>query len=105
MSRIVSINPADLELTAADLAELRQVAQLPDSTIDYSDIPPTSEADWSDAVPGHLYRPVKKQVTLRLDADVLAWARGKGARGYQSRLNAILRDAMIRDVSSKRRRA
>jgi uncharacterized protein (DUF4415 family) len=105
MSRIVSINPADLALTATDLAELRQVAQLPDSAIDYSDIPPTSVADWSDAVPGHLYRPLKKQVTLRLDADVLDWARRKGARGYQSRLNAILREAMIRDVSSKRQRA
>ena len=105
MSRTVSINPADLALTVTDLDELRQVALLPDSAIDYSDIPPTSEADWSDAVPGHLYRPLKKQVTLRLDADVLDWARRKGARGYQSRLNAILREAMIRDVTSKRRRA
>jgi uncharacterized protein (DUF4415 family) len=105
MSRIESINPADLVLTATDLAELRQVAQLSDSTIDYSDIPPSSEADWCGAVSGRLYRPLKKQVTLRLDADVLAWARKKSARGYQSRLNAILRDAMIRDLNSNRQRA
>jgi hypothetical protein len=78
MSRIVSINPADLALTATDLAELRRVAQLPDSAIDYSDIPPTSEADWKDAVPGHL---------------------------YQSRLNAVLREAMLRDLKKKRQSA
>jgi len=105
MNRIVSINPADLELTARDRAELRRVAQLPDSAIDYSDIPPTSEADWSHGVPGHLYRPLKKQVTLRLDADILAWARRQGARGYQSRLNAILREAMLRDLNTKRHTA
>lgn len=105
MSRIVSINPADLALTATDLAELRRVAQLPDSAIDYSDIPPTSEADWKDAVPGPLYRPLKKQVTLRIDADVLAWARRQGARGYQSRLNAVLREAMLRDLRKKRQSA
>jgi uncharacterized protein (DUF4415 family) len=105
MSRIVSINPADLALTATDLAELRRVAQMPDSSIDYSDIPSTTEADWIGAVPGHLYRPLKKQVTLRIDADVLAWARRRSARGYQSRLNAILREAMLRDTKTKRQSA
>ena len=105
MNRTEFISPAELALTATDLDELRRVAQMPDSAIDYSDIPATSEADWSSALPGHLYRPLKKQVTLRIDADVLAWARKQSARGYQSRLNAILRDAMLRDLSAKRRRA
>jgi uncharacterized protein (DUF4415 family) len=105
MNRTEFINPAELALTETDLDELRRVAQMPDSAIDYSDIPATSEADWSSALPEHLYRPLKKQVTLRIDADVLAWARKQSARGYQSRLNAILRDAMLRDLSAKRRRA
>jgi uncharacterized protein (DUF4415 family) len=40
------------------------------------------------------YRPVKKQITARVDADVLAWLKSQG-KGYQSRMNAILRDAML----------
>jgi uncharacterized protein (DUF4415 family) len=39
------------------------------------------------------YRPIKKPVTLRLDADVLAWFKTKG-RGYQTRINRALRDVM-----------
>ena len=105
MSRILSINPADLALTETELADLRRVAQLPDSAIDYSDIPPSSEEDWAGAVPGPHYRPLKKQVTLRIDADVLAWARRQGARGYQSRLNTILREAMLQDLRAKRQNA
>ena len=105
MNRIVSINPADLELTANDIAELRHVAQLADSAIDYSDIPSTTEEDWIGGLPGPLYRPIKKQVTLRIDADVLAWARRQGGRGYQSRLNAILREAMLRELETKRKSA
>jgi uncharacterized protein (DUF4415 family) len=43
---------------------------------------------------GKFYRPVKKQITARVDADVLAWLKSQG-KGYQSRMNAILRDAML----------
>ncbi|WP_424927034.1 BrnA antitoxin family protein [Amaricoccus tamworthensis] len=41
-----------------------------------------------------LYRPVKKQVTVRLDADVLAWLKSQG-KGYQTRMNEILRREMM----------
>jgi uncharacterized protein (DUF4415 family) len=40
-----------------------------------------------------MYRPVKKPVTLRLDADVLAWFQRAG-RGYQTRINRALRKVM-----------
>ena len=43
---------------------------------------------------GTFYRPVKKQITARVDADVLTWLKSQG-KGYQSRMNAILRDAML----------
>ncbi len=46
------------------------------------------------------YRLVKKQLTLRLDADVIAWLRRRG-KGYQTRANALLRAAMLEDVSEK----
>jgi uncharacterized protein (DUF4415 family) len=43
---------------------------------------------------GSLYRPIKKAVTLRLDADVLAWFKKPG-RGYQTRINRALRGVMM----------
>jgi uncharacterized protein (DUF4415 family) len=42
---------------------------------------------------GSLYKPIKKPVTLRLDADVLAWFKVDG-RGYQTRINKVLRKLM-----------
>jgi uncharacterized protein (DUF4415 family) len=42
---------------------------------------------------GVLYRPIKRPVTLRLDADVLAWFK-KSGRGYQTRINRALRKLM-----------
>jgi uncharacterized protein (DUF4415 family) len=48
---------------------------------------------------------VKKQVTLRIDADILAWLRREGSEGYQSRLNAVLRRSMLEDLQEKRKRA
>lgn len=53
--------------------ELRALAALPDDQIDYSDIPSTTKADWQNAVRSRLYRPVQKQLIVRVDADVLAW--------------------------------
>ena len=41
-----------------------------------------------------LYRPLKRQITARVDADVLDWLKGQG-KGYQSRINAILRREML----------
>jgi uncharacterized protein (DUF4415 family) len=45
---------------------------------------------------GSLYRPIKKAVTLRLDADVLAWFKKPG-RGYQTRINRALRAVMMEE--------
>jgi uncharacterized protein (DUF4415 family) len=81
-------------LSKKAIADLKKLAALPDSEIDYSDIPKTTDAEWRNAVRGRFYRPVKQQVTARLDADVLAWLKAQG-KGYQSRMNAILRRAML----------
>jgi len=53
-----------------------------------------ADIDFSGGVRGKFYRPIKRQLTVRIDADVLAWLRSYG-KGYQSRLNAILRSAML----------
>jgi uncharacterized protein (DUF4415 family) len=50
---------------------------------------------------GDLYRPLKKPVTLRLDADVIAWFKKDGTR-YQTRINAALRKVMEREAKGTR---
>jgi uncharacterized protein (DUF4415 family) len=86
-------------LTEAQREELARLAAMPDEDIDFSDIPPLTEDFWKNAVrfrDRHLYRPVKKQVTLRIDADILEWFKANqgGARGYQTAINAVLRKAV-----------
>ena len=49
------------------------------------------------------YKPLKKPVTLRLDADVLAWFKKQGPK-YQSRINRALRALMLEGRESKRQR-
>jgi uncharacterized protein (DUF4415 family) len=74
--------------------ELETLAALPDSEIDLTDIPEIRELP-SDAVVGRFYRPKKTTVTMRLDADVVAWLKASG-EGYQTRINAYLRQLMYR---------
>jgi uncharacterized protein (DUF4415 family) len=62
-----------------------------DSDIDYSDIPELGEEFFRKATAA--WPPVKQQLTIRLDADVLKWLKAHG-RGYQTRINRILRAAM-----------
>lgn len=78
--------------------EIRAVKRMKDREIDTTDIPPV--LDWSKAVVGKFYRPIKKPLTIRLDADVLAWLKGQG-KGYQTRINALLRSSMERANSDK----
>ena len=79
-------------LTNEQKAEIESLAALPDEKIDTSDIPEI--LDWSGAKRGALYRPVKQQITLRLDADVVAWFRANtpDGRGYQTEINRVLRE-------------
>ncbi len=87
MVRVVS----DGTITPEIETELNAIAAMADDTIDTSDIPEVT--DWSNAVIGRFYRPLKETVTVRLDSDVLHWLKLAG-KGYQSRLNAILRKEM-----------
>jgi uncharacterized protein (DUF4415 family) len=76
--------------------QLEALANMKDEDIDTSDIPELTEKFWKNAVRGNpFYRPVKKAVSLRLDADVIAWLKKDGA-GYQTRANQILRERMLR---------
>jgi uncharacterized protein (DUF4415 family) len=79
--------------------ELAALAALRDEKIDLTDLPEV--LDWSGAVVGKYYRPLKKSLTIRLDADVLAWLKAQG-RGYQTRINLLLRSAMENRARRKR---
>ncbi len=74
--------------------ELAALSARAEKDIDFSDLPASSREDWAGAVRGKFYRPVKRQLTVRIDADVLEWLKSHG-KGYQSRMNAILRMAML----------
>jgi len=100
MTKIVRKALSEVRLSAKQKRELKKLARQPDSEIDLSDIPELTEKFWQNAVRNPFYRPVKKQLTLRLDADVIAWLRRQG-KGYQTRANGLLRAAMLEDVKEK----
>ena len=87
-------------LTEERKAELKALAERPDSEIDYSDLPPLDEDFWARAVPNPFFKPVKTPTSVRIDSDVLAWLKSQG-KGYQTRMNAILREAMLRSLHRK----
>jgi uncharacterized protein (DUF4415 family) len=76
-------------LTPDEQTALDVIAAMPDSAIDTRDVPEVT--DWSGAVRGALFRPVKHLTSLRLDADVLDWFKRRG-KGYQTQINAVLRE-------------
>jgi uncharacterized protein (DUF4415 family) len=82
----------------AEVEHLLAKGTVPDDQLDLSDIPEIK--DWSNALRhNQFYRPVKQQTSIRLDADVLAWFKAQG-KGYQTRMNEILREAMLKDLKN-----
>lgn len=77
--------------TAKRVAELRE-------NIDFSDIPEIK--DFSD---GHLrnWKPAKKPVSFRIDLDNLEWVQSEGVKGYQKKMNSVLRWARLNGCSIK----
>ncbi len=82
-------------LTEEQRAELKALKGRP---IDLTDAPELPEEAWKNAVRGRFYRPVKQAVSLRLDADVLAWLK-KDGDGYQTRVNNMLRERMLEELN------
>lgn len=79
-------------LTNAQRREVERLASLPDARIDFSDAPEVQRRPAGIQV-GRFYRPIKQLVSLRLDAEVLAWFRGRGKK-YQTYMNEVLRREM-----------
>ncbi|HEU4625368.1 MAG TPA: BrnA antitoxin family protein [Steroidobacteraceae bacterium] len=80
----------------------KRIDSMRDEDIDYSDIPPTTPEQFANAIVRYGledWEP-KEQITLRIDADVLAWFRAQG-KGYQTRINRLLRAYMEAHVGKK----
>ena len=94
MKKDITELPSDVQ------EQIRTLEALPEDQIDTTNIPEI--LDWSDARRGVFYRPVKQQITLRIDADLIAWfkARARGGRGYQTDINGALRDHVRRAARS-----
>lgn len=64
------------------------------------DAPMLPIAYWEDATVGKYYRPLKTQVSVRLDNDVLAWLKSQG-EGHLTRINEILRERMLQETRGR----
>ncbi|MHB1743967.1 MAG: BrnA antitoxin family protein [Acidobacteriaceae bacterium] len=84
-------------LTARQKREIQALVAMPEDKIDTSDIPELPRGAWKNAVRGKWYRPVKQPVSIRLDADVLAWLKSQGS-GYQTKVNIFLREKMLKEI-------
>ena len=90
-------------LTKEQKTQLTALEKLSDADINTRDIP--EQRDWTGARRGVFYRPIKQQLTLRLDADVVAWFKShtKSGEGYQTRINRALREYVQGQASRGRR--
>jgi uncharacterized protein (DUF4415 family) len=87
-------------LTEEQIKRIDALANLPDESIDFSDAPEADPADFKNAQRGLMYRALKQQTTLRIDADVLDWFKQKapGGKGYQTEINRVLREYVARQA-------
>lgn len=88
-----------MKLTRNQLKELRALEKMKDEEIDFSEIPALKMP--KELLVGKFYRPAKKSLTIRIDADILAWLKEEG-KGYQTRINSYLREAMYRTAKRPR---
>jgi uncharacterized protein (DUF4415 family) len=84
-------------LSQEQIDELNALAERPDSEIDYSDIPKLTDAFFENAKQGTMHRLMKRQTTLRLDADILDWFKrhARDGKGYQTDINKALRAYVV----------
>jgi uncharacterized protein (DUF4415 family) len=83
-------------MTAEERKRLLELSETYEGQIDFSDIPPIPEGAFKNAVRGRFYKPIKQQVTLRLDSNVLDWFKRNTPKGYQTDINRVLSDYVAR---------
>ncbi len=101
-ARMMKVKRELIELTDEQNARIERLKALTDEEIDTSDIPVV--LGLKNARRGYFYRPVKQQITMRVDADVVAWFKdsaGENGRGYQTEMNRALREHVVRTERGK----
>ena len=76
--------------------QTRELYEQRDRRLDHSEIPQLPPSQWAKGNVGKYYRPLKSQISFRIDKDVLDWLKSKG-EGHLSRINAILRERMEKE--------
>ena len=102
--KLVRKNASDIRAyakTSEYKAEIARLKSMPDSAIDFSDIPELTEEQLARLVRARL-KPRKTPVSIRVDSDVLHWLKLQGGAGYQTRINRLLRKAMT-NANSRRK--
>jgi uncharacterized protein (DUF4415 family) len=80
----------------------RELYELRDKRLDNDPDAPTLPLEyWENATVGKYYRPVKTQISVRIDNDVLAWLKSQG-EGHLTRINEILRERMLAETRRRR---
>jgi uncharacterized protein (DUF4415 family) len=99
VSRRAALKREGQALTLKQKKELKALAAMSDDEgdINTTDIPELPPGAWKHAVRGRFYCPLKQAVSMRLDADVIAWLKKQG-KGYQTRANRILRQPMLDEL-------
>lgn len=95
MMQSITLSEAKSMLTQERIEQLKTLAEQP---VDTSDIPELTKDDFF-----KMYRPIKKSLSIRLDSDIVAWLKSYG-KGYQSRINSILRNAMTAEKQAVQHR-
>ena len=95
MMQSMTLSEAKSMLTQQRIEQLKTLAEQP---IDTSDIPELTQEEFF-----KMYRPIKKTLSIRLDSDIIVWLKSDG-KGYQSRINTILRNAMAAEKQAAQRR-
>ena len=91
----ITLSEAKTMLTQERIKQLKTLAVQP---VDTSDIPELTQEDFL-----KMYRPIKQPLSIRLDSDIVVWLKSYG-KGYQSRINSILRNAMVTEKQAVQQR-
>jgi len=83
-------------------SKTRRLYEKRDRSLDNAEVPQLPPGQWAKGAVGKFYRPIKSQISFRIDNDVLEWLKSKGA-GHLSRINAILRERMESERTVKPR--
>jgi uncharacterized protein (DUF4415 family) len=83
--------------------EIRKAYEERDRSLDNDpDCPTLPPEFWANATIGKYYRPVKTQISCRIDNEVLDWLKSKG-EGHLTRINEILRERMVSELAGEQR--